>query len=449
MSCDRNSSHTARTAIKNGLSYLSSKKAFYVGAAAGAAGLVGGLVLARKPLAQATARARARLKELARRSASRGTAAPMIDPRQVPELPAGQVVSPTPREKLTEKCAGCGSSPRSKPGAWYVIDGKPHCQDCAPGVARQSKQRLQAPAGPRPAATPPPATSSSRALVPAGAGARPAQTDTLPAVPLSPESRVAITLQRRRVTLAMANGAVETDVYAVLTRSGAETGLGLAQLDSNAWTITHLASGMKLAGPYETQNEAQMLASVLAQLDWTPRDPVARFGPETTARVGATIRYYDEALKEAAAKAAEADAPLEEQGPQVVARAPARAGSPPDVEEDDDLAGLSPIQRKAYDQVYSVGHDHGFADGYDEGAMEAMDELGMAVENDPDILTVQAEKQEAEREALSRMLDETLPGDDSEYWDVVYDSAVEEGHEEGYWEGYEAVMNKFGPSSKQ
>src|SRR5512136_597434 len=186
MSCDRNSNHTARAAIKNGLSYLSGKTAFYVGVAAGTAGLVGGLVLARKPLAQAASKARARLKELAWRSAARGAGAPMIDPRRVPELPAGQVISPTPREKLTEKCAGCGSSPRSKPGAWYVIDGKPHCQDCAPGVARQSKQRLQAPAGPRPAATPLEATPSSRALVPAGAGARPAGVGTLPAVPLSP-----------------------------------------------------------------------------------------------------------------------------------------------------------------------------------------------------------------------------------------------------------------------
>ena len=422
MSCDRNSNHTAKAAIKNGLSYLSGKKAFYVGAAAGVAGLVGGLVLARKPLAQAASKARARLKELARRSASRRAAAPMIDPRRVPELAAGQVISPTPREKLTEKCAGCGSSPRSKPGAWYVIDGKPHCQDCAPGVARQSKQRLQAPVSPRPA-TAPPATSSSRALVPAGAS-------TLPAVPLSPESRVAITLQRRKITLAMAKGDVEADVYAVLTQSGAETGLGLAQLDSNAWTITHLASGMKLAGPYATQNEAQMLASVLAQLDWTPRDPVARFGHETTRRVGATIRYYDEALKEAAARV---------EG----------AGSPPDEEEDGDLAGLSPAGRKAYDQVSSVGRDHGFADGYDEGASDALDELGMEVEDDSQAIADRADKQDVEMEVLQRMLDETVPDDDPEYWNAVYDSAFEEGHEEGYWEGYQAVMNKFGPPSKQ
>jgi flagellar biosynthesis/type III secretory pathway protein FliH len=440
MSCDRNSNHTARAAIKNGLSYLSGKTAFYAGVAAGAAGLVGGLVLARKPLALAVSKARARLKELARRSAAQGAAAPMINPRRVPELSTGQVIAPTPREKLTEKCAGCGSSPRSKPGAWYVIDGKPHCQDCAPGVARQSKQRLQAPAAPRPAATSL-ATSSSRALVPAGTSSRPAVAGALPAVPLSPESRVPTTLQRRRATLAMLQeggntGSVETDVYAVLTRSGAETGLGLAQLGDNAWTITHLATGMKVAGSYRTQVEAQKLAEILAQLDWTPRDPVARFGTETARRVGATIRYYDEALKEARAK-------MEGQS------TPAGAGTSSDEEEDDELSGLSPAERKAYDQVSSIGHDHGFADGYDEGATDALEELGMDVEDDPQAKEERAAQQAAEREELEGVLDNLVPGDDSEYWNAVYESAFEDGQEEGYWEGYEAVMNKFGVESRQ
>jgi len=460
MSCDRNSSQTARAAIENGLSLLSSKKAFYAGVVAGAAGLVGGLVLARKPLAQATSRARARLKELARRSSSRGTTAPMIDPRRVPELSAGQIIAPTPREKLTEKCAGCGSSPRSKPGVWYVIDGKPHCQDCAPGAARQSKQRLQAPSAPRPAVTPQPATASySRSLAPAGTStpagtsSRPARSSDLPAVPLSPERRVELTLQRRRVTLALmtqegAQKDTEVDVYAALTRRGEETGLGLAQLEGK-WTITHMATGMKVAGPYETQYEAQMLASVLAQLDWTARDPAARFGTDTSRRVGATIKYYNEAIEAEAQKTQtrETSAPPSRGQSVPAAAASSRAE---DDEEDDEMAGLSPAERKAYAQVCSVGHDHGFAKGYDEGALDAMEELGLEYEIDPEAEEVRAEQQDRELDGLKRMLDETLPDDnDPEFWNATYDAAHEDGHEEGYWEAYEAVMEKFGQSSEQ
>ncbi len=158
MSCDTNPNRNARTAaVRNGVARLASKKVFYVGLAVGAVGLaLGGLVA---------------IPRLGRRFFTRrtkpGPDAP-VDAGSVPALPARVTVMPAEAGKLTGVCATCGSSPGDKPGMWYVIGDRPHCQactersrsdctersrsDCAPRAARAAAVALGVPSSSLPAA---------------------------------------------------------------------------------------------------------------------------------------------------------------------------------------------------------------------------------------------------------------------------------------------------------
>jgi hypothetical protein len=64
------------------------------------------------------------------------------------------------------------------------------------------------------------------------------------------------------------------------------------------WWVTHIPSGKHIpgAGAYERPEEAQLLAGVLAQLDWT-RDET-ELTTEDIRRVGATVSAFNETLAE-------------------------------------------------------------------------------------------------------------------------------------------------------
>jgi hypothetical protein len=428
MSCENTPNRVARLACRAGLPRLASKHLFYLGAAAG---IAGGLLLGRKRRAQATARARFRLRRLTQRLVSSSGKPPaLIDPARIPEMGGRRTIPPTPRDRLRDECAGCGSSPAAKPGAWYVIDGKAYCQDCAPQAVWEAGARLESPAAP--------ASHTPAAAVPSGSRAAlitPPPTRRVPVSsgrevsPLDPDKRVETTLQRKTLQVKgkLESGEIassQVEGYEILARSRygqVTTGLGIAHLEGG-WSLTHMASGQMIAGLYETPVEAQQLACVLAQWEcWTAPNPTARLTREDLVSLKQTIHYYNSAL-------AEARAQVSGQGDAGVSSAP-----PDDEDADDDLL---------YGQVASLGHQHGCQRGYNEGAEQAMEELGFASEFDAQAMD--EELSAKEEQDLSELYPQ-LPGPAAaEVFDEIYTSAVEEGYDEGWTTGYEAVMARFG-----
>jgi hypothetical protein len=111
--------------------------------------------------------------------------------------------------------------------------------------------------------------------------------------------------------------------YVVLRPNGDDTGLALTpalkisnedgevEEDTNRWWVTHIPSGKHIpgAGAYERPEEAQLLASVLAQLDWT-RDE-HELTTEEIRRVGATVSAFNETLAEEKLRQARTGSPAE------------------------------------------------------------------------------------------------------------------------------------------
>jgi hypothetical protein len=469
MSCETNSSRIAKLACRVGIPRLAGKRGFYLGVAAGTAAMVGGLALVglsravrARSLAQAIAGARARLRRAYQRLARPGPrpAPALIDLRQVPELPARQAIVPTPRDRLAGKqCAGCGSSPGGKPGPWYIIDGKPYCQDCAPKSASASGKTLQVPPGPRPAGPPAssPGGSSGGTRIPIRTGQgtttytpqrSPSGKSSAPTVqPLNPELRVETSLLRQKIKVATGSGAVWVDGGYAISRKGTyrdeETGLGIApalvegadgtlRIDESRWTLTHLPTGMKIAPIdvegeppifYQTPTEAQQLASILAQLDWRPEDPAARFSPELKARIGQTIVYYNRALGEARAMMGQ-DEPT--------AAAPLTA-----VESDGEESAAEEL---LYDKVYSTGHKHGFSEGYDDGVNAALEALGRLDLVETDVDEARIDEVAEDMDELSML----IPADEVDVYEHIYEGAKDEGYDEGFEAGYENAASQFG-----
>jgi hypothetical protein len=288
MSCETNLNKNARAAVRNGIARLASKKVFHVGLAVGAVGLaLGGLVV---------------LPRLGRRFFARrpkpGSDAP-VDARSVATLPARVTVMATETGKLTGVCATCGSSPGDKPGMWYVLDDKPHCQDCAPRAARAAAVTLGVPSSSSPAADLPLAEPDN----------------------FIPGRRVEVSLVQGRVRVRVVadddpvgQWHFHDHAYLVLGGDGQPTGLaitptvevlrdssgdpvrgerGQVMTKSNnyTWYLTHVGSGTALAGPFKSVAQAQGLASILAQLDWN-RPTLSSFSPRERAHIRRTITDY-------------------------------------------------------------------------------------------------------------------------------------------------------------
>ncbi len=324
MSCTRDTGKVAFLAGGIGIPRLASKAA----AIGVAAGLVGGVALL--AVARKYARRAPGLGGLAGHRSGPMPGTPTA-PRDVPALSSRAGLLPADVSKLTGDCPGCDSSPESKRGAWYVIGGKPYCQDCAPGAAREAKVNLVLP--PSPSSPEPPAWRSgerpsvkmvfAREMSPRSPSIKAttitpgADTDddrkgkALRGRILDAERSVEIEMDRQRVKLtwdgASKRRTVDADAYLVLTAEGEETGLaitpriavedGRLRIDDTRWGVTHLDSGVVLTEEHWFDNpiEAEGLASILAQINW--RRPVEDISKPEMADTGRTVRAYHEALR--------------------------------------------------------------------------------------------------------------------------------------------------------
>ncbi len=273
--------------ISAGISQLSGKRAYYAGLALGGAGLAGAGVVA-----------------LSRRWKAAGRPAKstrIINYRQIPQLPARTKIKPTPPLK-GERCTGCRTPSQTKPGLWYRVNNRPYCQDCAPDAARKADVDLVLPAA-KPARREKTAPNS---ITPAS-GRRPFGSS---AEPYPPERKVDSQLLQSRIRVRRPDGRshIVENSLAVLRRNGLDTGLAISPAiqpngrgglreDTSRWFVTHVQTGLELAGPYAHPAEAQMLASVMAQADWT--QPAENMTMQMVRRARATITAYDQALAEA------------------------------------------------------------------------------------------------------------------------------------------------------
>ena len=314
MSCEQGPNKIAKWAgrISGGISQLAGKRGFYAGLALAGAGLVvGGAGLV------AAARRRSRPQQTR-------PAPALVDARQVPQL--GERARARPIASITagERCAGCRTPAGSKPGAWYQVNGRAYCPDCAAEAAGQAGVDLVAPTAPDPAANfTGPSRQAAGQTTPAATTVR-SQPQYLPA-----ERRVPTRLAPSRVGVYAGQDKAgqptwfAVNGYVVTRPKGDDTGLALTpalkmshkdgevEEAPNRWWVTHIPSGKHIpgAGAYERPEEAQLLAGVLAQLDWT-RDE-HDLTTEEIRRVGATVSAFNGSLAEEKLRQARIGSPPE------------------------------------------------------------------------------------------------------------------------------------------
>jgi len=184
-----------------------------------------------------------------------GTPAPTST--AVPELKPVETVSPvTPPAGKT--CTECGTA-TAHPGAWYRLDGQYHCADCAPAAAKRLGVALAV-------AVPHSAIRLTARNAVSGTYRAPG----------------AVRLQEQPVDVIVGgeNGApprmvrLEENAFAVL-RGDTPTGMALtpAMIDGrpapDLWAVTHMDTGRAFADGFRDIHEAEGLAALLSQFNWT------------------------------------------------------------------------------------------------------------------------------------------------------------------------------------
>lgn len=313
MSCDQNPNRISRL-IWTGLTHLSSKRGFYAGLALGSAGLVGAGLLAR-------ARRRSNPGGRQPRGVTiQATPNSLVRARQIPPLQARPRIKPTTKLGSSDRCAGCRTPSGSKPGAWYIVSSRVYCPDCAPDAANQIGADLAVPepvanevviSGMKGAGTVVTSSRSNPTLskIPVISTSLP-QPDVL-----HPERMVKTRLIPAPIKICIGKDAggpvyvIANDGYVVLRAGdGGDTGIAITPtlilpakpgddlgVDLTEWNLTHINSGTVITGKaYETIEEAHMLASILAQLDWTKEE--YEIGTEQIRKTNATISMYNQAL---------------------------------------------------------------------------------------------------------------------------------------------------------
>ena len=293
MSCGSSANRLAHL-VKVGISALSSKRGFYAGVALRTAGLAGaGLV--------AVARRRQPRTVPSQSIQPQSPSVPVIRRQPLPQLRSRLKVEPIAKLLPSERCANCQTPAGSKPGSWYFLGSRMYCPDCAPEAANRTGVDLVSPV----------AKENEPALVAGQKGAgvvvSSASRTTASPAPLPPEGRVQTRLLSSRIGLRIGPNLVPiNNGYVVLRPDGMDTGLTLApavkvkdgtmQEDTREWWLTHIPSGKSLpnAGPYRSPEQAQLLAGVLAQLDWTRSE--TELTTEDLRRAGATVTAFNTAL---------------------------------------------------------------------------------------------------------------------------------------------------------
>lgn len=142
-----------------------------------------------------------------------------------------------------QSCAAC-RAPADKPGPWYRLGGRVYCQDCAPEAARQARVQL------------------------IGAGASgPARPDSLPRASLA-------VAKPARLKVGPVDNVDGYRVYML----GKDTGLSLTpevnvtggkvSFNRARWYVTWNRAGQAVAGPFGSVKQAEMMAGLLAEVDW-------------------------------------------------------------------------------------------------------------------------------------------------------------------------------------
>lgn len=319
MSCEHAPNRFTKLAgrISGGIAQLAGKRGFYAGLALGVAGLAGaGLV--------AAARRRSRGNR-SNNQPQQGRQTPaLIHTQQVLQLGERDKARPIALPISGERCASCRTPAGSKPGAWYNVNGRPYCPDCASDAAGKAGIDLVASKTPEFATTLPAANSQSAdrttaAGTPVATIAR-SQPQYLPV-----ERRVQTRLTQSRVGVYTGQdqqgqpAGFAVNGYVIMRSNGDDTGLALTPAlkmsgqgevteDINRWWVTHIPSGKHIpgAGPYERPEEGELLASLLAQMDWT-RDE-GELSTDEIRQVGATVTAYNTALAEQKQRPAEGSA---------------------------------------------------------------------------------------------------------------------------------------------
>lgn len=311
MSCESGSNKSAAfSRLTCGISKLAGKRGFYAGLALGGTGLLGaGLVALRR-----------RGRVAARPTAATARSRPELPARPpafkpLPRLPARTRIG-LARVTGSERCATCGSRASAKPGPWYRINGRSYCQDCAPEAARQADVDLAAP--------PPPALGGSRTTkLPdwrQAAGVAPVP-EARPHLP--PEKRKRTQLRASRVRVYAGQDGAGQPVYVDVSGGFVvvepdqfnpdgvlDTGLAIIPglkpdpvgggiiEDTSEWYLVHIPSGKTIPGAcYRSLKQAELLASILAQLDWNRAE--GEMSTEEIRLVGGTVSYFNQALQQA------------------------------------------------------------------------------------------------------------------------------------------------------
>lgn len=256
MSCTRSSWRVAAGAGRNGLSRLGSRRAFYAAA---------GVVIAGAGLAA-----------LGRRHRGSAPATEGL-PARLQTLPPPGRVKPLRAEEATgQTCARCGAAGSTQTGHWYLIGGRPCCQDCAPAQAQRHGVTLSA------------------------------ETRDEPPLLLS---TLAAWWPRRPTTLqpvTVASGGISGLAgYAVLT-GGKRSGLSLMpevradqgqlRIDAQRWFVNYDRANKPLAGPFTSREQAQTAASLLCNFNWN-RD-AADFSGAEVAGVKAMLIEFRQKIRE-------------------------------------------------------------------------------------------------------------------------------------------------------
>ena len=232
--------------------------------------------------------------------------------RPVPHLPSRPQLRPSTTMSESERCVGCQTTVRAKPGAWYSLNGRSYCEDCAPKAARTAGVDLVG-------VKPMPSAGQSYVVDNGRSSDQPILASSNETAPphLPPERRIETRLEPTRVKLTVGQSPdgqaaqfVVENGYVLLQRNGWDTGLAVTpalklgslrngtqavEEDTSLWWLTHIASGRTLGSqPYERIEEAQLIGSVLAQLDWTRTEQEIPL--RDISRAQATIEQFNRAL---------------------------------------------------------------------------------------------------------------------------------------------------------
>ena len=192
-------------------------------------------------------------------------------------------------------CPGCGAG-LDKAGPWYQVGGRRYCVDCAPAAARQLGGRLAvAPAMPNNLslpvrnATDKPQSAGSNPRT--GAGAVRLKAGVVD-ITIGAEAGRPRLLRLEEAYLVLRNN--RPTGLAITPDVDAQTGL----LQQGVWAVTHLDTGLKLAGGFVSLLEAEGLAVMLAHIDWTR--PFEAMPRRAIADAGQIIGTYRRTLARAA-----------------------------------------------------------------------------------------------------------------------------------------------------